>query len=98
VLELLPDGRAAPVRGVLLARLDVLAWELAEADRKQAWALRYQPSGPEATAWLRATALVDGGVFLGGPASRLAEPQPDGGDGNSPPALRSAMGSVERHR
>jgi hypothetical protein len=68
VLELLPDGRAAPVRGVLLARLDVLAWELAEADRKQAWALRYQPSGPEATAWLRATALVDGGVFLGGPA------------------------------
>jgi hypothetical protein len=98
LLDLLADPRAAPARAVLLARLDVLRWELAEADRKQAWALRYQPTGPEASAWLRAAAMVDGGVFLGGPASRLERSQPGRLDGNGPPVPGPAMDSVERHR
>jgi hypothetical protein len=66
LLDLVTDARAAAARAVLLGRLDVLAWELAEADRKQAWALRYQPAGPETGAWQRAAAMVDGAMFLGG--------------------------------
>jgi hypothetical protein len=97
LLDLLADARAAPAHAVLLARLDVLAWELAEADRKQAWALRYQPTGPETTAWLRAAAMVDGGVFLGGPASRLEDSQSRRHAGNSPPVPRPAMDGLERH-
>lgn len=88
VLDLLADRRAVPARAVLLARLDVLAWELAEADRKQAWPLRYQPSGPETTAWLRAAALLDGSVFLGGPASHLAHVEPERRDGDEAPGPR----------
>jgi len=97
LLDLLSDARAAPAHAVLLARLDALAWELAEADRKQAWALRYQSIGPESTAWLRAAAMVDGGVFLGGPASRLAAVQPERRDGDGTPAPRPAMGGGDRH-
>jgi hypothetical protein len=81
LLDLLADARAAPGYAVLLARLDVLRWELAEADRKRAWALRYQPAGPETSAWLRAAAMVDGAVFLGGPASRLGDSQSGRHDG-----------------
>jgi hypothetical protein len=98
LLDLLADARAAPARAVLLGRLDVLAWELAEADRKQAWALRYQPAGPETGAWLRAAAMVDGAMFLGGPASRPEDSQSGRHDGNSSPVPRPAMDIVERHR
>jgi hypothetical protein len=73
----------------------VVRWELAEADRKQAWALRYQLDGPEAAARLWALALLDGRVFLGGPASQLARAQPErrvrnGSPGPRPPALEHA--------
>jgi len=68
------DGRAAlprrVVREVVRARLDVLAWELAELDEKRAWSLRYDPARTEADAWLRALALLDGRIFGGGPAVR----------------------------
>jgi len=92
------DPRAASARAVLLGRLDVLRWELAEADRKQAWALRYHPTGPETSAWLRAAAMVDGGVFLGGPAWGLEQSQPGRLDGSSPPLPGPPIDSVERHR
>jgi hypothetical protein len=54
---------------VTRARLQVLAWELGELDRKAGWSTRHEPSGPERDAWLRAFAAVDGHVFLGGPAA-----------------------------
>ncbi|HZD37279.1 MAG TPA: hypothetical protein VE664_01435, partial [Actinomycetes bacterium] len=98
VLDLWADARAAPARAVLLGRLDVLGWELAEADRKQAWALRYQPTGPEADAWLRAAAIVDGRVFLGGPARSLEPTRPGRLDGDRPLAARPPVDSAERRR
>lgn len=55
------------VREVVSARLAVLRWELEEADRKRAWPFRHEPRGPEASAWLRAPALLDGRTFEGGP-------------------------------
>jgi hypothetical protein len=72
--------------------------ELAEADRKQAWALRYQPTGPEADAWLRAAAIVDGRVFLGGPARSLEQTRPDGMDGDGTPLARPPIDSAGRRR
>jgi hypothetical protein len=54
------------VRRVALGHLDVLIAELEEAARKTAWCARHEPSGPERTAWLRAAALLDGRVFVGG--------------------------------
>jgi hypothetical protein len=51
------------------ARLGLLAWELSQAARKQAWAYRHEPSGPEHDAWLRAAAQIDGRTFEGGPAA-----------------------------
>lgn len=55
---------------VARARLGLLSWELEEAARKQAWSFRHEAPGPESTAWLRAAALLDGRVFLGGPPAR----------------------------
>lgn len=52
---------------VAAARLGVLAWELEEAGRKSSWSYRHEPAGPEASAWLRAPALLDGRTYLGGP-------------------------------
>lgn len=52
------------------ARLALLRWELEEAARKQAWSFRHEDPGPEGTAWLRAAAVLDGRVFLGGPPAR----------------------------
>src|SRR6266571_7785898 len=81
------DGRAAlprrVVREVVRARLDVLAWELAELDEKRAWSLRYDPARTEADAWLRALALLDGRIFGGGPAvplDQLGDPQQSQGE------------------
>jgi hypothetical protein len=91
VLGLSADDRAAPAREVLLARLDLLGWELAEADRKRSWTLRYQPVGAEAGAWLRAAAMLDGGVFLGAPATRLAELSPDTRDHTTPIGPRTPV-------
>jgi hypothetical protein len=50
-------GRQA---GVLLA-------ELAEAFRKSTWQFRAESQGPEAAAWLRAAAFLDGSVYGGCP-------------------------------
>ena len=50
------------------ARADRLIAELSEAFRKNTWANRQENHGPETTAWRRAAAFLDGGVFCGGPA------------------------------
>ncbi len=39
-------------------RLAVLAWELEEYLRKQAWTVRYEGAGPEGDAWLRAVEFL----------------------------------------
>ena len=59
---------AGPVVAVLRARLAVLGWELDEIRRKSAWAERWDATGPESGAWLRAPGHLDGRVFLGAPA------------------------------
>ncbi len=41
-------------------RLEVLEWELQEALRKDAWDVRYEPKGPEQSAWRRAVEHVSG--------------------------------------
>ncbi len=46
---------------------DLLITELNEAFRKSTWAYRHDAKGAETTAWRRAAAFLDGGVFLGGP-------------------------------
>ncbi len=43
-------------------------YRAAEAFRKGTWANRQEARGREMTAWRRAAAFLDGGVFCGGPA------------------------------
>lgn len=57
-------GRVAARSAV--ARADKLIAELNEAFRKNTWANRQEPHGPEMTAWRRAAAFLDGAVFCGG--------------------------------
>jgi hypothetical protein len=45
-----------------LTKLEILAWELDEAGRRQSWSVRYEPKGGERTAWLRAAAQLSGAV------------------------------------
>ena len=56
------------VRRVLLhsqrVRLEVLAWELAEFDRKMNWSVRYENKGWEQTAWKRAVAQYSGTLAI----------------------------------
>jgi hypothetical protein len=55
------DGLSLPVdpevletlAGVQLARLATLQWELEEYYRKASWHVRFEPKGPEQTAWAR---------------------------------------------
>jgi hypothetical protein len=74
----LPIGGATAdlVRRVARGRLDVVIAELDEASRKTAWHTRHERPGPERTAWLRAAALLDGQVFLGGRPRTAAMPGP----------------------
>lgn len=59
---------AGPAAGhAAAARARSLAAELGEAFDKGTWRRRHEPKGPEATAWLRAAAFLDGRVFGGGP-------------------------------
>ena len=63
---------ADPAAGQLAAdraarRAGVLIEELAEAFRKGTWTFRHESRGQEMTAWRRAAAFLDGGVFGGGP-------------------------------
>lgn len=48
-------------------RADQLAAELDAAFSKGTWAHRHEARGPEMTAWRRAAAFLDGGVFCGSP-------------------------------
>jgi hypothetical protein len=58
----------------LAARLGVLSWELEESSRKEAWASRHEPKGPEATAYGRFIAQIDGHALMGAPAPVQAQP------------------------
>ena len=63
---------ADPAAGQLAAgdaarRAAGLIDELAEAFRKTTWAFRHEIQGQEMTAWRRAAAFLDGGIFGGGP-------------------------------
>ncbi|HUZ37775.1 MAG TPA: hypothetical protein VMV17_15750 [Streptosporangiaceae bacterium] len=58
-------GRAAAA--LAAERAGTLIEDLAEAFRKGTWASRHESRGPEANAWRRAAAFLDGGVFGGGP-------------------------------
>ncbi len=48
-----------------IERADRLIAELDQAFTNGTWAHRHQPRGPEMTAWRRAAAFLDGGVFCG---------------------------------
>ena len=66
------DPRAGHVAAQGAAeQADVLIAQLGEAFFKSTWAHRHDPRGPEMTAWRRAAAFLDGGVFCGGPPVRL---------------------------
>lgn len=57
---------------VLGARLAIVAWELAEANRRSAWPERFDVPRSMGGAWMRAPALFDGHTYLGGPAVPIA--------------------------
>jgi hypothetical protein len=66
------DGPSATlVRHALRARLREIEWEVAEAARKKGWDARHERPGPERTARLRLSGLLDGMTFLGTPAGQL---------------------------
>ena len=69
VLVLRASGSAAgqAAAGHAAQRAGVLIDELAEAFRKGTWAFRHESRGTEMTAWRRAAAFLDGGVFGGCP-------------------------------
>ena len=50
-----------------IERADLLIAELDAAFDKGTWAHRHETAGPEMTAWWRAAAFLDGGVFCGCP-------------------------------
>jgi len=63
---------ADPAAGQLAAagaarHANALIDELTEAFQKGTWAFRHESRGAEMTAWRRAAAFLDGGVFGGGP-------------------------------
>jgi len=51
-------------------RADLLIAELDRAFTNSTWAHRHEARGPETTAWRRAAAFLDGGVFCGCPPRR----------------------------
>jgi hypothetical protein len=72
VRHLLGLRRLDPWAGHVMAhgaveRADRLIAELSEAFRKGTWAHRHETRGPEMTAWRRAAAFLDGGVFCARP-------------------------------
>ncbi|WP_088283343.1 hypothetical protein [Kineosporia sp. A_224] len=54
---------------VLDGRLAVLAWDVREGLRLGRWDTRFAPAGASATAWRRATTLLDGRIDLGTPVT-----------------------------
>jgi hypothetical protein len=74
VRHLLGLGALDPWAGQVAAggaveRAELLIAELKEAFSKGTWARRHEARGPEMTAWRRAAAFLDGGVFCGCPPS-----------------------------
>lgn len=72
VRHLLRLRAADPRAGQMIApgaidRADQLIAELDAAFSKGTWAHRHEARGPEMTAWRRAAAFLDGGVFCGSP-------------------------------
>ena len=61
-------ARAPLAREVTASRVELAGWELDEARRKGGWDYRHEPPEPEASAWRRVLALLDGATYLGGPA------------------------------
>ena len=61
-----PGAGAVTARGAV-EYADTLITELNEAFGKGTWARRREARGQEMTAWRRAAAFLDGGVFCGGP-------------------------------
>jgi hypothetical protein len=61
-----PSAGRVVARGAV-DRADMLIGELGEAFRKGTWAHRDEYRGEEMTAWRRAAAFLDGGVFCGCP-------------------------------
>jgi hypothetical protein len=74
VLKVTEEESASLPRRHVAARLGVLAWELQESSRKQGWGSRHEPKGPEASAYLRFIAQVDGHALIGAPAPAQAGP------------------------
>jgi hypothetical protein len=64
----LPTVSASLPHERLQVRLGIMAWELHDAARKTGWSARYHFRGNESEGWIRAPALLDGRVYLGGPA------------------------------
>jgi hypothetical protein len=58
-----PQVHAVALR-VAAARAARIGWELDEAARKSNWSVRYEPHGPEETAWMRAARFVLGDDVL----------------------------------
>lgn len=67
-LRMPADRGAHAARRCADARVGVLAWEVQEVVRKESWAYRHEPDGPERDAWLRALVQVDGRILCGCPA------------------------------
>jgi hypothetical protein len=77
LLGMSSEAREGQIGGTAMTRLRVLAWELEENRTKRSWDHRFEPAGPETTAWLRALGQLDGRTFLGG--TPRPTPAPDGG-------------------
>ncbi len=68
-LSALPAAAREGVCGrILRARLDLLGWELEEAERKRSWFARWEQAGREAGAWRRLPGLL-GGAEAGVPGA-----------------------------
>lgn len=54
-----PEALAEIIKAQI-ARLRLLEWELNETSRKVSWSVRYEPKGPEQSAWRRAAQMFCG--------------------------------------
>jgi len=71
VLRAAEPRSAGELAGDTIGRADQLAAELAGAFDRAAWAHSHGVRAPQSTAWQRAAAFLDGGVFGGGPVRPL---------------------------
>lgn len=66
-LRVAEPATGAAAAAVAAEHAGTLIEELTEAFRKRTWAFRQESRGAEMTAWRRAAAFLDGGVFGGCP-------------------------------